>query len=377
MTNKFFCHLALFYLFLIFSAVPAVAVDDTAVFVDLIPIPESMVEKRMRSGEMSGASQIGAETEKFRQNVLQTLITEQVCLNEADSLREELEDEINSEADRRYEKMIGAIESYIRTSYPNLEQSELDEQIDSLLKMQGESRESYRETALRYAKISALEDYWLQFCPQPSEDEISAYYHELYSSQKKLFDADENAFESAMLKDELVVYRPEDLKLIRKAEFLFDDEVIHFLRQARQLGVSSLDSQIEAQYHALADSVEPVYESLMTGELSFSELLEQLEPGSSEKVNYFNPKSTRFSKDYYERANAFGRIGEISTAYVIPNGYAVLEYYGNIPAGDVPIEEAAEAIENAIVQNRSKDFLKMKKQELLDHAEIIFPVNGQ
>ena len=377
MPNKlFYCFVSIF-LFLFLSAIPAAAADDAAVFVDRVPIPESLVKKRMRSGDMGAASQVGKETDEIRQNVLSALIAEQVCLNEADRLREELENEINAEADRRYEKMIGAVESYIRISYPNLEQSELDEQVDALLKIQGESRGSYRETALRYAKISALENYWLQSYPQPSEDEISAYYHELYSSQKKLFDADENAFESAMLNHDLVVYRPEDLKLIRKAEFLFDDEVIRFLRQARQLGVSNLDSQIESQYHALADSVEPVYESLVTGELSFTDLLEQLEPGSSGKVNYFNPKSTRFGQDYYERADAFSTIGEISTAYVVPNGYVVLEYFGDIPAGDVPLEDAAELIRDAVIREGSKDFLEMKKQELLDRAEIILPVDGQ
>ena len=59
-------------------------------------------------------------------------------------------------------------------------------------------------------------------------------------------------------------------------------------------------------------------------DLSYS-LTGTADPGSSGKVNYFHPESTRFSADYYTRADAFSEIGEISTAYIIANGYAVLE----------------------------------------------------
>ena len=369
----------LFIIVLVFllTAAASASDQDAAVYVDGIAIPESLVERRMQSGFAGSSAMSDEEKAEARKKVLLTLITEQVCLNEAERLGTDLEKETAEETERRYKKMIGAVESYVLTSYPNLEKAELDEQVDALLKTLGESRESYRETARRYAVISALENYWLRTYPQPSEDEILAYYNELYSSQKELFDADENAFESSMLNGELVLYRPVDLKLIRKAEFLFDEETERFLRQARQLGVSNLDSQIEAQYHALADRVEPVYESLLSGKLAFGELQEQLEPGSSVKVNYFHPSSTRFGKDYYERADAFSRVGEISTAYLIPNGYAVLEFYGELPAGDVSAENAGDAIREALNREGAQDFLTMKKQELLDRAEIRFPVNEQ
>ena len=57
---------------------------------------------------------------------------------------------------------------------------------------------------------------------------------------------------------------------------------------------------------------------------------------------------------------------------MIPNGYAVLEYYGDLPAGVVPAEEAAGQIRGAIIREASKEYLTGLKQQLLDQADIQF-----
>lgn len=375
----------IFFLILIFALIPvssAAAVDEEiAVYVDGVGIPESLVASRVNAGTALNTGMSSEEKEaalaQARKTALLNLITEQVCLNEAERLGLDKDPGIAEETEVRYEKMIGSVESYIRSSYPNLDRDAMDEQVDSLLNLLGESRESYRETAARYALISALENYWLERYPDPTPDAVRAYYDELYSRQKERFDADENAFESAMLNGELVLYRPTDLKLIRKAEFLFDDDVIKFLRQARQLGVSNADVQIQEHYHMLADQVEPIYEALLNGETTFDEVLENIEEGSSARVNYFHPSSTRFNQEYYDRANAFTEIGEISTAYLITNGYAVLEYYGDIPAGELTVEESSEAIREMIIRESSKEYLTAMKQDLLEKAEIVFVSDGE
>ncbi len=352
--------------------------DSVIAYVGGVPITRAMAEQRASSGTaISGASALSdeekaaAREEAIRQ-ALFSLIAEQACINEAERLGLDLDGNTAAETERLYNRMIEAVESYVRISYPNLDRNAMDEQVDSLLKVLGSSRESYRETARRTALISALEAYWMNDYPLPSDAEVRTYYDELYSAQKELFDADENAFESAMLNREPVVYRPRDLKMIRKAEFLFSDEISTYLRQLRQLGVSNADQQIKDQYHMLADQVEPVYEAILSGEKSFTEVMEELDPGSSEKVNYFHPDSTRFSADYYDRANAFMEVGEISTAYIIANGYAVLEYFGDIPAGELSPEEAADMIREVIKSEGSRDYLTARKQDLLDRTEILF-----
>ena len=365
-------------LFLLIVSAAAAEEENVIAYVGGVPITRGMAEHRAASGTaLSSASALSDEEttaaqEEANRKALLALIAEQACINEAERLGLDLDENTAAETERLYNRMIEAIESYVRISYPNLDREAMDEQVDSLLKVLGESRESYRETARRSALISALEAYWMNDYPLPSDEEVRNYYDELYSAQKERFDADENAFESAMLNKEPVIYRPRDLKMIRKAEFQFSEDVITYIRQLRQMGVSNADRQLEEQYHMLADQVEPIYEELLSGEKSFTELLEELEPGSSEKVNYFHPDSTRFSADYYERANAFTKTGEISTAYIIPNGYAVLEYYGDIPAGELSPEEAAGMIRDMIISEGAGAYLPGMKQDLLDRADIQF-----
>lgn len=369
-----------FVLILILLTLHTVSAEEDSViaYVGGVPITRAMAEQRASSGTaISGASALSDEEkaaarEEAIKQALFSLIAEQACINEAERLGLDLDGNTTAETERLYNRMIDAVESYVTMSYPNLDRNAMDEQVDSLLKVLGSSRESYRETARRTALISALEAYWMNDYPLPSDAEVRTNYDELYSAQKELFDADENAFESAMLNREPVVYRPRDLKMIRKAEFLFSDDISTYLRQLRQLGVSNADQQIMDQYHMLADQVEPVYEAILSGEKSFTEVMEELDPGSSEKVNYFHPESTRFSADYYDRANAFTEVGEISTAYIIANGYAVLEYFGDIPAGELSPEEAADMIREVIKSEGSRDYLTAMKQDLLDRTEILF-----
>ena len=369
-----------FVLILILLTLHTVSAEEDSViaYVGGVPITRAMAEQRASSGTaISGASALSDEEkaaarEEAIKQALFSLIAEQACINEAERLGLDLDGNTTAETERLYNRMIDAVESYVTMSYPNLDRNAMDEQVDSLLKVLGSSRESYRETARRTALISALEAYWMNDYPLPSDAEVRTNYDELYSAQKELFDADENAFESAMLNREPVVYRPRDLKMIRKAEFLFSDDISTYLRQLRQLGVSNADQQIMDQYHMLADQVEPVYEAILSGEKSFTEVMEELDPGSSEKVNYFHPESTRFSADYYDRANAFKEVGEISTAYIIANGYAVLEYFGDIPAGELSPEEAADMIREVIKSEGSRDYLTAMKQDLLDRTEILF-----
>ena len=347
------------------------------VWVDGVPIERSLFESRMKTTNVMSQGLSGEEKEatiaKAQEEVLNTLIMEQACLNEAEKRGIRLEGAVLEDADQRYDRMILSVESYIKASYPNLSPEEMDAQVDSMLKLIGASRESYRAYAERAALLAALENDWIFSIPDPSEAKIQERYDQMIAEQKELFDKDENAFESAMLNHEVVVYRPVDLKLIRKAEFLFSDEIIKFIRESRQYSSSLADSQVMEQYQVLADEVEPIYEALISGETTFTDVLEELNPGSSGEVNYFNPLSTRFSADYYDRANAFKTVGEISTAYLIANGYAVLEYYGDLPACEsVPLEEVREAIIGEINGEISDRFIADRMKELVDAAEIVY-----
>ena len=108
--------------------------------------------------------------------------------------------------------------------------------------------------------------------------------------------------------------------------------------------------------------------------MSFTALMESLKAGSSETVNYFHESSTRFPEAYHSRAAAFTQPGEVSTAYAMHNGYALLCYAGDLPACDrVPLEEVEETIAAQLREERQSEQLTRLRTEIVIAAEITYP----
>ncbi len=369
------------FMALLLSAAPGSAGEDGAVAtVDGAPILESELRLRTATSSLMNAQGQLSQQERdqkereARRSALDQLIQERALLNEAKRRGISLTGATQADAQKRYHRMIASVESYVLSYYPNLTGGELDAQVDALLKTAGASRDQYRASAQQAALISALEKALCQEMPQPDPQELQQAYQELYARQKVLFDESENDFEAALLKGELVVYRPRSLKLIQKAEFTFPPEAMALIRQTRAVSPGDADAMEKDQYLLLADRVEAVYGALMEGSRAFGDVLEELEPGSSGKVNYFHPSSTRFGESYYSRANAFVTPGEISTAYVIPNGYAVLYYAGNLEAcGQVPLEQVQEALSQQLLAERQEAYLAQRRAQLVEGAEIWRP----
>ena len=103
-------------------------------------------------------------------------------------------------------------------------------------------------------------------------------------------------------------------------------------------------------------------------------MMESCKKGSSAVVNYFHENSTRFNEDYYSRAAAFETVGEISTAYRMPNGYAVLYYAGELSACDrVPLEEVRERILEELGGDIRLNTLKEARTQIVTSAQITYP----
>lgn len=352
--------------------------DSAAVYVDGVPVPETLVAPRMSTGNVMFSTLSEEEKEQkkaeLRAAALETLVAEQAYLNDAEKNGIRLEGDLLAAADTQYNNMIASVEAYVKQSYPDLAGKELDETVDSMITVSGATREVYRLMAERAVLLSAYDEFLLKGMPQPTEAEISARYETLYAEQKALFDSDENAFEAAMLNGKIVVYRPVPLKMIQKAEFFFEDTAIGIIRSTRMYNTELADEMTEDQYALLDQRFAPVYEALENGEKTFEEVLAMTDPGPANLCNYFHESSTRFSEDYYTRAAAFRTPGEISSYYRITNGYAVLHYLGELPAEErIPQQSVEEAISAEILSARKEAFLSEKKAEVLSRAVITYP----
>lgn len=351
-----------------------------AAYVNGRPILESQLEERLKNTRLLNAlasenlteEQLREREESARREALDALTTEEALLEEAEKRGLTLEqDVIRADADQRYEQMIAMVESYVLSAYSSLEGEALAQQVDALLAASGASRELYREAAQRNAMLAALDEALVKELPAPDEETIAARYETIYVQQKATFDADENAFEAAMLSGEIVVHRPVALKLIQKAEFLFDSGASALIRQTAAVSEEAAAEMRDDQYRKLDVRLEAAQEALASGEKTFADIMEECKAGSSQTVNYFHESSTRFNEDYYQRAAAFEEVGEVSTAYAMTNGYALLYYAGNLPACErVPLEEVRDLIAEVLAQESRSEQLAQARAAIVEAAVI-------
>ena len=354
--------------------------SEIAAYVNGRPILESQLEERLKNTRLLNAlasenlteEQLREREESARREALDALTTEEALLEEAEKRGLTLEqDVIRADADQRYEQMIAMVESYVLSAYSSLEGEALAQQVDALLAASGASRELYREAAQRNAMLAALDEALVKGLPAPDEETIAARYETIYEQQKATFDADENAFEAAMLSGEIVVHRPVALKLIQKAEFLFDSGASVLIRQTAAVSEEAAAEMRDDQYRKLDVRLEAAQEALASGEKTFADIMEECKAGSSQTVNYFHESSTRFNEDYYQRAAAFEEVGEVSTAYAMTNGYALLYYAGNLPACErVPLEEVRDLIAEVLAQESRSEQLAQARAAIVEAAVI-------
>ena len=354
--------------------------SEIAAYVNGRPILESQLEERLKNTRLLNAlasenlteEQLREREESARREALDALTTEEALLEEAEKRGLTLEqDVIRADADQRYEQMIAMVESYVLSAYSSLEGEALAQQVDALLAASGASRELYREEAQRSAMLAALDEALVKELPAPDEETIAARYETIYEQQKATFDADENAFEAAMLSGEIVVHRPVALKLIQKAEFLFDSGASALIRQTAAVSEEAAAEMRDDQYRKLDVRLEAAQEALASGEKTFADIMEECKAGSSQTVNYFHESSTRFNEDYYQRAAAFEEVGEVSTAYAMTNGYALLYYAGNLPACErVPLEEVRDLIAEVLAQESRSEQLAQARAAIVEAAVI-------
>jgi len=315
-----------------------------------------------------------ARQERVYQEALMSLISEKALIQEAENRGYTQENEaVLAIADQKYKAMISSVENYIISTYTDLEGEALDAQVDSLLKTTGASREEYKKIAMRSAQLALLDEALANEAAAVDEAAVAEKYEALYSEQKARF-VDQNAFEAAMLQGEIIVHRPTDLKLIQKAEFLFPDGAFGLIAQTAAVSPELAEEMRNDQYAQLEPWVTEIRQSVVDGEMTFTEVMEVCKAGSSGTVNYFNEASTRFNDDYYSRAKAFANVGEVSTPYQMTNGYALLHYAGELSACDrVPLEEVGEAIAALLMEEGRSERLSQARTEIVLSAEITYP----
>lgn len=357
--------------------------QETVLYVNGEPILQSELDQKVKNARVFNAqateglteAQQQERNERMYKEALMSLISERALIQEAEKRGFTLDNaDVKALADQQYQEAIASVERYVLSTYPDLKGEELEMQVASVLASSGNSLENYRALADRSAMLAMLDAALLAEADGPDDAAVQVYYDALYAEQKDLFARDQNAFEAAVLQKQIVVHRPVALKMIQKAEFLFEDGAFALISQMATMNPQTAETMRADQYGKLDAKVEEARQQVLSGKRSFADVMESCKQGSSAVVNYFHKKSTRFNEDYYSRAAAFETVGEISTAYRMPNGYAVLYYAGDLPACDrVPLEEVRERILQELGDDIRLNALKEARTQIVTSAQITYP----
>lgn len=185
-----------------------------------------------------------------------------------------------------------------------------------------------------------------------TEADVQGYYDTLVSTQQLQFAEDPTYFDYLYMNDDLIAYRPENMRYIKHIIIGFDEAMaLTYEALVGEGRLADADPEaLDALYSGLDDRVAEVLELLMQGE-DFDALMRThgddgnmlYEPWSTDGY-IVREGSLLFVPEFTEAAFALQSVGDISDPVRTAGGIHFILYAGDVPAGPVPLEEIRDAV---------------------------------
>lgn len=286
---------------------------------------------------------------------LENLITQQILNSKIEEYGLTLTPEEQEQAQHAWDQTLESITSSVQSSYPDLTGDDLDSMVQAALEASGQEEQTVVDRASQSILVGKLKEQALsQTVPLPDRARVEAAYTKLLAQQQEQFDQDVTSFESAMILGDPVAYVPRSYRVIQEIQLLFDNDVIQLLRQMKQYDSDDSDSyeeMLSLEFQRLLEGNLPqLYDQLDQG-TPFSQLMEEIKPGSSDTYNYISEDTTRLSQEYQQAALSIPAPGQISgTPVKLEYGYAVLCWADSLDAGARPLEEVYHDLEQQLLE---------------------------
>jgi hypothetical protein len=365
------------------SAEPTTADNEPAdiivASVDGSPIMLAQINEQTATMEMMyqnlggnlSDEEIAEKTLKGKLEILNKLVEEQVIQNKLNSMGIEVTDEIRQKAEESCQATLKTVEEYVKTSYPDLTGTDLEETISMILSSQGLTKESILESAIQKSLLDELINTVKNEIKQVDETAVKTYYDSLYKEQKTAFDDNISNFEQVLLSGEPVVYRPVETRVIKQLYIKFDGDVISLINQLKSYGSDEEAKKMQDdQYIRMTAKVDDVISRLKSG-TSFETIMDEFSEGSSGTVNYVSDLSTRFPEEFKKAAMSIAEMGDISATLKADYGYIILNWADTIKAADpVAFEDVRADLESFLLEDERNAAFENKKQEWIEEADI-------
>lgn len=217
---------------------------------------------------------------------------------------------------------------------------------------------------------------------------LQAAYEELLAQQKESFEAYPDDFEFAQMNGETIVYNLPGYRAVRMLLLGFEDPQAYEAVSVLSEELTELDAQADAQmiseYRAEIDGfyagpearAQEILAQLKNG-AEFSELLISVgddagmkDANLSKTGYYISEKSMLWAPEVISAAMALKNPGDISGVVRMADGVCILEYVGQVQAGEVSLEDVKEEMQRETLDSAKYNAYEQQLNKWLEEANV-------
>ena len=383
MKKSYLLIFAVICLFLLFSGCaktePKVSQEPDLVVatVDGAEILRSQVEKLAAGSDQAYDSVTGMSEEEISQKklesrlgILENLIMDKIISAKIAEHGITETPAMSEAAEKSWENAVAAMERYVLASYPTLSGTELEDTVTAMLKAQGIDKDTLIKNAIDDQLEKALSEKLAAALPAPDSAQLEEYYNQLLTQQKELFESNMQAYESALLSGELVLYRPADCKAVKQLYFKFDDDVIDLIKQLESVKDKETADEMRAdQYTIMDETLAAVAKAIAQG-VDFDTIASKYDIDDANAVNYITAASTRFGSEYMAALAGITAQGGFSQPVKQEYGYIIIYWDSTLPAGTLSLEEAQQPLSQQLSASLAEEYYQLQLENWRTAAKV-------
>ena len=221
-----------------------------------------------------------------------------------------------------------------------------------------------------------------------SAEDMQHSYEHLVEEQKAGFEAYPGDYEYAQMNGETIVYNLEGYRGVRMLLFAFEDtadyeavlalsdELLELDEEKDAEAIAEINARIDAAYAAAeAEAGEAL--AKIEGGADFEELLQTIGDDDGMKNNahlrasgyYVSADSALWPQEFISAAMALEKAGDISGAVRIADGVCILQHTGEVPAGQVPLEDVQDQLQPAVLESARYSTYEQQMAAWLQEAD--------
>lgn len=278
------------------------------------------------------------------------------------------------------------LDSYIDYYYGSEIESQLGE---------GYTDEEYKEakapyeqqmlTGMGYTKDDFMGAYKLQIAEEaartelvgeilPTDEEVQAKYDEEVASDKESMEADPTQYESTVSSGATAYYVPAGVRTVRQVLIMIDDNASGAIKVLREQGYDDqADYLLEKALADIKGEADDVLGKLKSGSITFDEAITTYndDAGMPESGYPVVEGSTTYVESFTTGAMGLAAVGDFTDLVPSDYGYHIIEYFSDVPAGEVSFDSVKDEIYDSLVATMQGEAWQKIVDEWTESSNVV------